>query len=112
MKKLECIIRPSHFDAVKQALASLDVRGMTVVQVMGYGSQKGQTDVYRGVEFTVNLLPKVKIEVVLADEAVEAAIDAVTAAARTGQVGDGKIFVSDVAEAVRIRTGERGAAAV
>lgn len=112
MKKVECIIRPSHFNAVKDALASIDVQGMTVTQVMGFGKQKGHTEMYRGSEFQVNLLPKIKIEVIVKDQHVAQLVDVVSKAARTGEVGDGKIFVYDVVDGYRIRTGEQGEAAI
>jgi nitrogen regulatory protein P-II 1 len=107
MKKIECIIRPHLLDAVKGALEALGVVGMTIVEVKGYGRQKGHTETYRGSEYKVDFLPKVKIEVVVPSDIVEQAIEAVVAAARTGKFGDGKIFVSSVEASVRIRTGER-----
>jgi len=107
MKKIECIIRPHLLDAVKGALEGLGVIGMTIVEVKGYGRQKGHTETYRGSEYKVDFLPKVKIEVVVPSDIVDEAINAVIGAARTGKFGDGKIFVSPVETSVRIRTGER-----
>jgi len=107
MKKIECIVRPHLLDAVKGALEALGVVGMTIVEVKGYGRQKGHTETYRGSEYKVDFLPKIKIEVVVPSDIVEEAIDAVVKAARTGKFGDGKIFVSSVETSVRIRTGER-----
>jgi len=107
MKKIECIIRPHLLDAVKGALESLGVIGMTIVEVKGYGRQKGHTETYRGSEYKVDFLPKIKVEVVIPSDIVDEAIDAVVKAARTGKFGDGKIFVSTVETSVRIRTGER-----
>jgi nitrogen regulatory protein P-II 1 len=112
MKKIEAIIKPFKLDEVKEALQELGVQGMTVLEAKGYGRQKGHTELYRGAEYVVDFLPKIKIEVVVVDDQVQAAIDAIQSAARTGRIGDGKIFVSDVAEVVRIRTGESGAAAI
>jgi nitrogen regulatory protein P-II 1 len=107
MKKIECIIRPHLLDAVKGALEALGVVGMTIVEVKGYGRQKGHTETYRGSEYKVDFLPKIKIEVVVPSDIVEDAINAVVTAARTGKFGDGKIFVTPVETSVRIRTGER-----
>ena len=112
MKKLEAIVRPHVLDAVKAALQEAGVVGMTISEVKGFGRQKGHTETYRGSEYKVEFLPKVKVEVVLADDLVDLAVAAVTKAARTGSFGDGKIFVSALEEAVRIRTGEKGEAAV
>ena len=112
MKKIEAIIKPFKLDEVKAALSGLGVEGMTVSEVKGFGRQKGHTEIYRGSEYTVDFLPKVKIEVVLSDSLVASAMDAVLKAARTGKIGDGKIFVSSVESAVRIRTGEAGEQAV
>ena len=112
MKKLEAIIKPFKLEEVKEALAELGIEGMTVTEVKGFGRQKGHTEIYRGSEYTVDFLPKVKVEVILADALVERAIEAIIKAARTGKIGDGKIFVTDVEQAVRIRTGESGEAAV
>jgi nitrogen regulatory protein P-II 1 len=108
MKKIEALVRPSRLDEVKEALATIGVTGMTVVDVRGFGRQKGHTELYRGAEYVVDFVPKVKIEVVVGDEMVARCIEAISGAARTGKVGDGKIFVLDVEEAVRLRTGERG----
>jgi nitrogen regulatory protein PII len=112
MKKIEAVIKPFKLDEVKEALASLGLEGMTVCEVKGFGRQKGHTEIYRGSEYTVDFLPKMKIEVVLADGRVEEAIAAIIKAAKTGKIGDGKIFVSKIEEAVRIRTGETGDQAV
>lgn len=108
MTKLEAIIQPSRFDAVKEALREIGVDGMTVSEVRGHGRQKGHTEVYRGREYTVDLLPKIKIEMVLTDSLVDAAIQTVLQHAKTGKIGDGKIFLSKVDEAIRIRNEERG----
>jgi nitrogen regulatory protein P-II 1 len=108
MKKIEAIIKPFKLDEVKEALADIGVLGLTVTEVKGFGRQKGHTELYRGAEYVVDFLPKVKIEVVLIDEMVGRAIDAIERAAKTGRIGDGKIFVTTVDEVVRIRTGERG----
>ena len=108
MKKIEAYIKPFKLDEVKEALMEIDIGGMTVAEVKGFGRQKGHTELYRGSEYQVDFLPKVKIDVVVRDADAERVIEAITAAARTGQVGDGKIFVSDVEDAVRIRTGESG----
>ena len=112
MKKIEAIIQPFKLDAVKEALKGLGVAGMTVTEVKGHGRQKGHTEIYRGQEYVVDLLPKMKIEAVLADSQLEDAIRAITGAARTGRIGDGKIFIYDVMEAVRIRNDERGETAL
>jgi nitrogen regulatory protein P-II 1 len=112
MKKLEAVVRPHVLEAVKTALQEAGVVGMTISEVRGFGRQKGHTETYRGSEYKVEFLPKVKIEVVLPDAIVDAAVAAVAQAARTGSFGDGKIFVSSLEEAVRIRTGEKGEAAV
>jgi nitrogen regulatory protein P-II 1 len=112
MKKIEAVIKPFKLDEVKEALQELGVQGMTVLEAKGYGRQKGHTELYRGAEYVVDFLPKIKIEVVVVDDQVGAAIEAIQNAARTGRIGDGKIFVSDVAEVIRIRTGESGAAAI
>ena len=112
MKKIEAIIKPFKLDEVKEALQELGVQGMTVLEAKGYGRQKGHTELYRGAEYVVDFLPKIKIEVVVADDQLAAAIEAITTAARTGRIGDGKIFVSEIVEVVRIRTGETGAQAV
>lgn len=112
MTKLEAIIQPGKFDAVKKALSDLGVEGMTVSEVRGHGRQKGHTEHYRGQEYNVDLVPKVKIEVVIADNLVDKAVQAVVGAAATGKIGDGKIFLYKIDEAIRIRNQERGAAAV
>ena len=112
MKKVDCIIRPTKLEEVKDALARFGVKGMTVTHVIGCGLQGGRTEYYRGTEYNVNLIPKVKIEIVIADREVEALIEKLAAAARTGDIGDGKIFVMDIENAVRIRTGEDGEAAI
>jgi len=112
MKKIEAIIKPFKLDEVREALSAIGVNGVTVTEVKGFGRQKGHTELYRGAEYVVDFLPKVKMELVVADSLVEAAIDAIVKSARTGRIGDGKIFVSPVEQAVRIRTGETGEAAV
>jgi len=108
MKKIEAIIKPFKLDEVKEALQDVGVQGLSVIEVKGFGRQKGHTELYRGAEYVVDFLPKVKIEVVLPDDQVEGAIEAIVAAARTDKIGDGKIFVSPVEQAIRIRTGESG----
>ena len=112
MKKIEAIIKPFKLDEVREALSELGCTGLTVAEVKGFGRQKGHTELYRGAEYTVDFLPKVKVEVILADSMVDKAIDAIIKAARTGKIGDGKIFVTDVSQVVRIRTGETGEDAV
>ncbi|MEO6848304.1 MAG: P-II family nitrogen regulator [Chthoniobacterales bacterium] len=112
MKKIEAIIKPFKLEEVKDALADLGIEGMTVSEVKGFGRQKGHTEIYRGSEYTVDFLPKIKIEVVLPDDLVVKATTAITKAARTGKIGDGKVFVSPVDEAIRIRTEETGENAV
>ena len=112
MKKVEAIIKPFKLDDVKEALTELGIVGMTVTEVRGFGRQKGHTELYRGAEYVVDFLPKVKIEVVLGDDMVEKAVDAIRRAAQTGRIGDGKIFVSNIEEAIRIRTGESGLDAI
>lgn len=112
MKKIEAIIKPFKLDEVKQALAELGVEGMTVIEVKGFGRQKGHTEIYRGSEYTVDFLPKTKLELVVADSVAPAAVEAIVRAAKTGKIGDGKVFVSPVEASVRIRTGETGADAV
>jgi nitrogen regulatory protein P-II 1 len=112
MKKIEAIIKPFKLDEVKEALNEIGLKGITVTEAKGFGRQKGHTELYRGAEYVVDFLPKVKIELVLEDEMVEKAIEAIRNAAQTGRIGDGKIFVSTIEEAVRIRTGERGNDAV
>jgi len=108
MKKIEAIIKPFKLDEVKEALTEVGIHGMTVAEVRGFGRQKGHTEVYRGAEYVVDFLPKVKIEIVVADEMVGKVIETIQKAAHTGKIGDGKIFVLPVEEALRIRTGERG----
>ena len=112
MKKIEAIIQPFKLDEVKQALIGIGIDGMTISEVRGHGRQKGHKEVYRGQEYTVDLLPKVRIEMVIADDLIEKAVDTLAAAARTGKIGDGKIFVYEVADAIRIRNGDRGEAAI
>lgn len=112
MKKIEAIIKPFKLDEVKEALQDVGIQGITVTEAKGFGRQKGHTELYRGAEYVVDFLPKVKLEVVLDDALAEGAIEAIQNAARTGRIGDGKIFVSNVDEAIRIRTGERGPDAV
>jgi nitrogen regulatory protein P-II 1 len=112
MKKIEAIIKPFKLDEVREALSELGCSGLTVTEVKGFGRQKGHTELYRGAEYTVDFLPKVKVEVILAEAMVDKAIDAIIKAAHTGKIGDGKIFVMDVSQVVRIRTGETGEDAV
>ncbi|HEY5953810.1 MAG TPA: P-II family nitrogen regulator [Terrimicrobiaceae bacterium] len=112
MKKIEAIIKPFKLEEVKDALADLGIEGMTVSEVKGFGRQKGHTEIYRGSEYTVDFLPKIKIEVVLGDALLESAVSAIVKAAKTGKIGDGKVFVSPVEEAIRIRTDETGEKAV
>ena len=112
MMKIEAIIQPSRFESVKDALLEFGVEGMTVIEVRGHGRQKGHTEVYRGREYTVDLLPKVKLEIVLPDQLVNRAVDAIQKSAKTGTIGDGKIFLSRVEEAIRIRNEERGESAL
>lgn len=112
MKKVEAIIKPFKLDEVKDALADMGIAGMTVTEVKGFGRQKGHTEIYRGSEYTVDFLPKIKVEIVLPDSLVDPAVDAIVKAAKTGKIGDGKVFISMVEEAVRIRTGENGDKAV
>ncbi len=112
MKKIEAIIKPFKLDEVKEALHEIGLQGITVLEAKGFGRQKGHTELYRGAEYVVDFLPKVKIELVLDDAIVERAIEAIQQAAHTGKIGDGKIFVSPVEEAVRVRTGERGTEAI
>jgi nitrogen regulatory protein P-II 1 len=112
MKKVEAIIKPFKLDEVKEALQEVGLQGITVTEAKGFGRQKGHTELYRGAEYVVDFLPKVKIEIVLTDPMVEKAIDAIRKAAQTGRLGDGKIFVSNIEEAIRIRTGESGDDAV
>lgn len=112
MKKIEAIIKPFKLEEVKDALSEVGVEGMTVIEVKGFGRQKGHTEIYRGSEYTVDFLPKIKLELVLADKQVDAAVQAIIKSARTGKIGDGKVFVSPVEEAIRIRTEEKGESAV
>ncbi len=112
MKKIEAIIKPFKLEEVKDALGDVGIEGMTVTEVKGFGRQKGHTEIYRGSEYTVDFLPKIKIELVIPDEKLEDAISAIVKSARTGKIGDGKVFVTQIEEAVRIRTEEKGAAAV
>jgi len=112
MKKIEAIIKPFKLDDVKEALHELGLQGITVLEAKGFGRQKGHTELYRGAEYVVDFLPKVKIELIVDDDLVEQAIDSILQAARTGRIGDGKIFVSTVEEAIRVRTGERGSEAI
>ena len=112
MKKIEAIIKPFKMEDVREALAEIGVEGMTVSEVKGFGRQKGHTEIYRGSEYTVDFLPKVKLEIVLADDLASRAVDVITQAAKTGKIGDGKVFVTQVEQAIRIRTDERDADAV
>ena len=112
MKKIEAIIKPFKLDEVKEALQDLGVQGMTVLEAKGYGRQKGHTELYRGAEYVVDFLPKIKIEVVVADDQLRVVLDALIASARTGRIGDGKIFVTDLQDVIRIRTGESGLQAI
>ena len=112
MKKIEAIVKPFKLDEVKEALQEVGLQGITVTEAKGFGRQKGHTELYRGAEYVVDFLPKVKVEVVLADDMVEAAIEAIVSAARTDKIGDGKIFVTPVEQVIRIRTGETGEDAI
>lgn len=112
MKKIEAVIKPFKLDEVKEALQGVGLQGMTVVEAKGFGRQKGHTELYRGAEYVVDFLPKLKLELVISDDQVEAALEAIQTAAKTGKIGDGKIFVSEVLQAIRIRTGESGDAAL
>ena len=112
MKKIEAIIKPFKLDEVREALSEIGVTGLTVTEVKGFGRQKGHTELYRGAEYVVDFLPKVRIDLVVADGMLDAALDAIVRSARTGKIGDGKIFVTNVEQVVRIRTGETGEAAV
>ena len=112
MKKIEAIIKPFKLDEVKEALQEVGLQGITVTEAKGFGRQKGHTELYRGAEYVVDFLPKVKLEIVTTDEAVESAVEAIRNAAQTGRIGDGKIFVSNVEDVIRIRTGETGADAI
>ena len=112
MKKIEAIIKPFKLDEVKEALQEIGLQGITVIEAKGFGRQKGHTELYRGAEYVVDFLPKIKIEVVISDDQLAPALEAIQAAARTGRIGDGKIFISEITDVVRIRTGETGQAAV
>jgi nitrogen regulatory protein P-II 1 len=112
MTKIEAVIQPSKLESVKEALGEIGIQGMTVIEARGHGRQKGHTEIYRGREYTVDLLPKVKIELVVSDEMVDKVVQAITTASRTGQIGDGKVFLSRIDEAIRIRNNERGVAAL
>lgn len=112
MKKIEAIIKPFKLDDVREALSDIGVTGMTVTEVKGFGRQKGHTELYRGAEYVVDFLPKIKMEIVLADDQLEACVEAITKAAHTGRIGDGKIFVTPLDQAIRIRTGEDGESAI
>ena len=112
MKKIEAVIKPFKLDEVKEALQEVGLQGITFIEAKGFGRQKGHTELYRGGEYVVDFLPKVKLEIVLADDMVDSAVEAIRKAAQTGRIGDGKIFVSSVEEAIRIRTGETGADAI
>jgi len=112
MKKIEAIVKPFKLDEVKEALQGIGIQGMTVTEVKGFGRQKGHTEIYRGAEYVVDFQPKVKLEMVLADDVAERAVQAIASAASTGKIGDGKIFVREVSDVIRIRTGERGEAAI
>jgi nitrogen regulatory protein P-II 1 len=112
MKKIEAIIKPFKLEEVKDALSEIGIEGMTVTEVKGFGRQKGHTEIYRGSEYTVDFLPKIKLELVIADTQVDAAVAAIIKSAKTGKIGDGKVFVSTIEQAVRIRTEEKGEAAV
>ena len=112
MKKIEAVIKPFKLDDVKEALQELGVQGLTVLEAKGFGRQKGHTELYRGAEYVVDFLPKIKIEAVVSDDQLNAAVEAILSAARTGKIGDGKIFVSEITQVIRIRTGETGAQAI
>jgi len=112
MKKIEAIVKPFKLEEVKDALSGVGIEGMTITEVKGFGRQKGHTEIYRGSEYTVDFLPKIKLEIVISDEAVDAAVEAIVKAAKTGKIGDGKVFVSSIDEAIRIRTEEKGEHAV
>jgi nitrogen regulatory protein P-II 1 len=112
VKKIEAIVRPSRLEEIKESLTAIGVTGMTVSEVKGFGRQKGHTELYRGAEYVIDFLPKIRIETVVRDDMVGPIVEAISAAARTGKVGDGKIFVFDVEEAIRLRTGERGESAL
>ena len=112
MKKIEAIVKPFKLDEVKEALQGIGIQGMTVTEVKGFGRQKGHTELYRGAEYVVDFLPKIKVELAVSDELADKAVQVIVEAANTGRIGDGKIFVTDIEEAIRIRTGERGPDAV
>jgi nitrogen regulatory protein P-II 1 len=112
MKKIEAIVKPFKLDEVKDALATVGINGMTVTEVKGFGRQKGHTEIYRGSEYTVDFLPKIKIELVVGDDQADGAVDAIVEAAKTGKIGDGKVFITNIDEAVRIRTAEKGEKAI
>ncbi|HVM48693.1 MAG TPA: P-II family nitrogen regulator [Candidatus Acidoferrum sp.] len=112
MKKIEAIIKPFKLDEIKEALGELGIAGMTVIEVKGFGRQKGHTEIYRGSEYTVDFLPKIKIELVVSEEQTDEAVDAIVKTAKTGKIGDGKVFVTTVDDAIRIRTEEKGAKAI
>ena len=112
MKKIEAIIKPFKMEDVKEALSEIGIEGMTVTEVKGFGRQKGHTEIYRGSEYTVDFLPKVKFEIVIADDRVQKAVDAIVAAAKTGKIGDGKVFILPIEQAIRIRTEENGESAI
>lgn len=112
MKKIEAMIKPFKLDEVKEALQEVGLQGITVTEVRGFGRQKGHTELYRGAEYVVDFLPKVKLEIVVQDHLVERTVEAIVEAARTGRIGDGKIFITNIEDAIRIRTGERGDAAI
>ena len=112
MKKVEAIIKPFKLDEVKESLSGIGIQGLTVTEVKGFGRQKGHTELYRGAEYVVDFLPKVKLEIIVKDESVASVVDAIEKAAKTGRIGDGKIFVMPMEEVVRIRTGERGSSAI
>ncbi len=112
MKKIEAIVKPFKLDEVKEALQGIGIQGMTVTEVKGFGRQKGHTELYRGAEYVVDFLPKIKVEIAISDELADKAVQAIVEAANTGRIGDGKIFVTEIEEAIRIRTGERGPDAV
>ena len=112
MKKIEAIIKPFKLDEVKEALQEIGLQGITVIEAKGFGRQKGHTELYRGAEYVVDFLPKVKVEVILSDDQLDKAVEAIQNAAKTGRIGDGKIFISTIDEAIRIRTGETGSDAV
>ena len=108
MKKIEAIVKPFKLEEVKDALGTIGINGMTITEVKGFGRQKGHTEIYRGSEYTVDFLPKIKIEIVVGDDQSDAAVDAIVQAAKTGKIGDGKVFITDINEVVRIRTAEKG----